>query len=193
MARRFTKGKAAMSVFVVLLRAIGPVTHRIMSMAAWREACRADGFGDPQTYLATGNMIVAGDGTPAQVAARMDRIVAGLGLGPGNRAVVRTPAQLRALVKANPFPDAAIARPSQVGVYFFAEAPPDLGWVADYDGPERLHVEGVHLIVDYGEPIPKSIRLPGLIEKRSGTVTARNWNTLCGLAQRCAARAGGEK
>jgi uncharacterized protein (DUF1697 family) len=41
-----------LSVFVILLRAIGPVTHKIMSMAQWREAVAAAGFKDPQTYIA---------------------------------------------------------------------------------------------------------------------------------------------
>lgn len=175
-----------MSVFIVLLRAIGPVTHKVMSMAQWREAVAADGFEAPETYVATGNMIVAGDGTPAAVTQRMDRIVHALGLGPGNKAVVRLPGQLRTLLRANPFPEAALERPSEIGVYFFAGAEPDFAWTGDYQGPERIHVEGRHLIVDY-DGRGSSSRLPGIIEKKSGLVTARNWNTLRGLVERAAA------
>ena len=47
-----------MAIFVVLLRAIGPITHKIMSMAQWREAVANAGFEAPETYVATGNMIV---------------------------------------------------------------------------------------------------------------------------------------
>jgi len=178
----------ARSVFVILLRAIGPATHAIMSMQQWRDAAAADGFVDPVTYVATGNMIAEAEDTASSVAQRMNRIVQGLGLSPSNLAVVRSPRQLRALVKANPFPDAVEERPSQVAVYFFAGRRPDFGWIADHDGRERVHVEGTHLIVDYGDRATASARLAGLIEKRSGAVTARNWNTLAGLAQRAAAR-----
>ena len=181
-----------MGVFVILLRAIGPVTHKIMSMAQWREAVAAAGFKDPKTYIATGNMIVEGEGSAAAVTRRMNEIVRSLGLGEGNVAVVRTPRQLRQLVKADPFPEAAAERGDQMGVYFFAGRKPDFDWIAQYGGPEKLHVEGEHLIVDYSGQISASPKLPGLIEKRSGTTTARNWNTLKGLAAKATAREHGE-
>ena len=177
-----------MSTYIVLLRAIGPVTHKVMSMQQWRDAAAAAGYDDPQTYVATGNMIVGSDKSIAEVTAEMNAVVRGLGLGPGNVAVVRKAAQLTRLVKANPFPDAAAERPSELTVYFFAGARPDFSWLDDYDGPEKVHVEGTHLFVDYAGRASLSPRLPGLIEKRSGTATARNWNTVKALAGRAAAR-----
>jgi uncharacterized protein (DUF1697 family) len=180
--------RGVMGVFVVLLRAIGPATHKIMSMAAWRDAVAAAGFVAPQTYIATGNMIVESNAPLPTVTRQMNEIVRALGLGPANVAVVRTPVQLRQLVDSNPFPEAAAERGGQMGVYFFVDPQPDFGWVEDYPGPERLHVEANHLIVDYTRLISASPRLPGLIEKRSGTATARNWNTLKGLAERASAR-----
>jgi uncharacterized protein (DUF1697 family) len=182
----FAEG-GGLTLFVVLLRAIGPVTHKVMSMAQWREAVAADGFGAPETYVATGNMIVEGDGTLAQVTRRMDRIVRELGLGAGNKAVVRRAGQLKGLLRADPFPEASTTRPSEVAVYFFAGTRPRFEWIADYGGPEHIHVEGQHLIVDY-DGRGTSSRLPGIIEKQSGVVTARNWNTLRGLVDRSAAR-----
>ena len=176
-----------MAIFVVLLRAIGPITHKIMSMAQWREAVANAGFEAPETYVATGNMIMEGSGTLASVTRQMNEIAVGLGLGAGNRAVVRAPGQLAALVRANPLPEAASTRPSQMGVYFFASAAPDFSWIGDYQGPENIRIEGKHLIVDYNGGVANS-KLPGLIEKRSGTATARNWNTLRGLHERAAAR-----
>jgi len=176
-----------MSVFVVMLRAIGPVTHKIMSMADWRAAVAAAGFGNPATHVATGNMIIEGDGTVAKVAARMDEIVRSRGLGANNKAIVRTPRQMQALLKTDPFPEASASRPSAVAAYFFAKAQPDFSWVKDYPGPERIAVVGQHLVVDYDNRITGS-SLPGVIERKSGTVTARNWNTLRALAEKSAAR-----
>ncbi|KRA45881.1 DUF1697 domain-containing protein [Devosia sp. Root635] len=177
-----------MTSYVILLRAIGPITHKIMSMAQWRDAVAAAGYDAPQTYVATGNMIVGSDKGIVEVTANMNAVVRGLGLGPGNVAVVRKAAALRRLVKANPLPEAAAERPSELTVYFFAGARPDFSWLDSYKGPERVHIEGTHLFVDYVGRASLSPRLPGLIEKRAGTVTARNWNTVRGLAERAAGR-----
>lgn len=176
-----------MPTFIILLRAIGPVTHKVMSMADWRDAVAAAGFDTPQTYLATGNMIASGPGSLPHVTTRMNEIVLDLGLASNNLAVVRTPAQLRTLVAANPFPDASAERPSRMQVYFFATRP-DFSWVPDYDGHERLAVVDGHLVVDYGGEISDSPKLAGIVEKRSGPGTGRNWNTLKGLADRATAR-----
>lgn len=177
-----------MGVYVVLLRAIGPTTHKVMSMADWRGASEDAGFLKPETYVATGNMIVEAGGTLHEVTARMDAVVKRCGLGDGNKVFVRKPATLRRLVKSNPFPDAATERPGQVGIYFMARARPDFGWVKDYGGSEPIHIEGNHLIVDHGDTEGQSQRLPGIIEKRSGPATARNWNTLQNLARRATER-----
>lgn len=179
---------ASPSVFVVLLRAIGPLTHKIMSMAQWRDGAAAAGFISPRTFLATGNMILEAHGDASDVTKKMNGLVAELGLGPSNVAVVRTPAQLRALVAANPFPDASADRPSQMGVYFFKAATPDFAWLTAYDGSERFAIVEGHLIVDYSGSIPQSRKLPGLIERRSGVTTARNWNTLSKLVEQASAR-----
>jgi uncharacterized protein (DUF1697 family) len=180
-----------MTTYVVLLRAIGPVTHKIMSMAQWREAVAAAGFTNPETYVATGNMIVESDLGISDVTRRMNEIVIELGLGPANTAVVRTARQMSRLLAANPLPEAALANPQALAVYFFAKARPDFGWIGDHSGPETIRVAGTHLVVDYVTPVSSS-RLPAIIEKKSGTVTARNWNTLKALATKATAREQGE-
>lgn len=176
-----------MAVFIVLLRGIGASTHKIMSMAQWRQAAERAGFERPETFLATGNMIVESMDTPADVTRKMNDIVVALGLSAKNGAVVRTPEQLQALYDANPLPDAASTRPSQMGVYFFAADDPDLEWTKEHDGPEHFRIVQNHLIVDYNGRVSDSKLLGGL-EKRSGFTTARNWNTLRALVERSAAR-----
>lgn len=176
-----------MAIFVVLLRAIGPATHKIMSMSQWRDAVIAQGLEAPETYLSTGNMIVEGPGSIEAITRTMNEIVLTLGLGFGNRAIVAMPSDLTALVQANPLPEAASTRPSQMGVYFFAAWNPDFTWIAEYKGKEDIRVVGKSLVVDYRGGIARS-KLPRLIESKSGTATARNWNTLMALAQRADAR-----
>ena len=173
-----------MTTYIALLRAIGPSTHKVMSMHNWWEAASRV-FDEPETYIATGNMIFGSDMGRAEVTRRMNVIVSELGLGTSNRAVIRTLRQLKTVLRANPFPEAAAERAGDVSVHFFAKGRPKLDWVATYDGPERIAVVGPHLVIDYGAREDSS-RLRPLIEKRSGEATARNWNTLRGLVERAA-------
>ncbi len=53
----------SLPLHVILLRAIGPATHRLMRMEQWREAAAAAGFVAPETLVNTGNMIAGFEGT----------------------------------------------------------------------------------------------------------------------------------
>jgi uncharacterized protein (DUF1697 family) len=176
------------TLYIILLRAIGPVTHRLMSMAAWREAAEKAGFVAPETLVNTGNMIAGFDGTAVAARKAMEPVLRSFGLGENVAVVVRTPGQLRQLVKADPISDAARERPGETGVYFFAAAKPDLGWLKDHDGPEAIHVVADHLLVDFSQDVAKSGKLIRKIDKFCGLNTARNWNTTRKLAERAAAR-----
>lgn len=177
-----------MSVYVVLLRAIGPLTHPIMSMGQWRGALVDAGFDDPQTYLATGNLVVESTLPRADFTAQMNALVRELGLGAHNLAVVRELTELAALVEADPFADASAARPQQMGVYFFATTPSHWDWLAELGGPERVAAVHDHLVVDFAAGTARASGLSSKIERLAGPATARNWNTLRGLHQRALAR-----
>jgi uncharacterized protein (DUF1697 family) len=177
-----------MNTYVVLLRAIGPWTHKIMSMKQWKDGVVAAGFIEPETYIATGNMIVQSPLGAAHVTQLMNELVTGMGLNDTNTAVVRTPGQMSALVAADPFPEASRERPSQMGVFFFTEARPKFDWVKDYAGPEQVTVCANHLIIDYMGGVAKS-KLTPRVERLCGIGTGRNWNSLRILAERSSARA----
>lgn len=175
-------------LYIILLRAIGPVTHRLMSMAAWREASERAGFVAPETMVNTGNMLAGFDGTAAAAGKAMEPVLRGFGLGENVAAIVRTPGQLQRLVEADPISEAAEHRPAETGVYFFASAKPDFGWIRDHDGPEAIHIVAEHLIVDFSQDVARSGKLIRKIDKLCGLNTARNWNTVRKLAERVSAR-----
>lgn len=175
-------------LYIILLRAIGPVTHKLMSMAQWREGAEQAGFVAPETLVNTGNMIAGFNGSAAAARKAMEPVLRSFGLGENVAVVVRTPGQLRKLVKADPIADAALKRPNETGVYFFAAAKPDFGWIRDHDGPEAIHIVADHLVVDFSQDVAKSGRLIRKIDKLCGLNTARNWNTTRKLAERCAQR-----
>ena len=179
---------ARIATYVTLLRAIGPVTHRLMRMAQWREAAEAAGFVAPETLGNTGNMIAEFAGTAAQAARAMVPVLRGFGLGENVVPVVRTPGQLQRLMEADPISEAARDRPAEIGVYFFATAKPDFSWIEDHDGPETIHIVADHLVVGFSQDVAKSGKLIRKIDKLCGLNTARNWNTTRKLAERCAAR-----
>jgi uncharacterized protein (DUF1697 family) len=173
---------------VILLRAIGPVTHKLMGMAQWREAAAAAGFVEPETLVNTGNMIAGYSGTAAQATRAMKSVLSGFGLGENVAPIVRRPALLRRLVKADPISDAAADRPSQTGVFFFARPRPDFSWLDEHTGPETIHIVAGHLLVDFTQDVQKSGQLIRKIDKHCGLNTARNWNTTRKLAERATER-----
>jgi len=175
-------------LYAILLRAIGPATHKLMGMAQWRAASEAAGFIAPETLVNTGNMIARFDGSPAAARQTMTGVLRQFGLGENVVPILRTPAQLKKLLRADPIADAAQHRPAETGVYFFAAAKPDLGWISDHGGPEMIHVIANHLIVDFSQDVAKSGKLIRRIDKQCGLNTARNWNTTRKLAERSIAR-----
>jgi len=175
-----------MAVYVALVRAIGPVTHAVMKMGALREACAAAGLDDVSSVGNTGNLIFRSGHPPAEARKIVQGAVNSFGLGPANEVFVQTPSDMDKVVKANPFPEVAAERPSELGVCSFHQAP-EWGPVKNWDGPELVEMVGAHLIVAY----PKGISGSKLnVEKLLGAkMTQRNWKVFAGLAEKAAALA----
>ena len=175
-----------MAVFVCLLRAIGPVTHAKMSMAALREACEAAGLSDVSTVGNTGNLICRSPKSAGAVRVLVQGAVDSFDLGDMCEAFIRTPAQLAQVIAANPFPDAAADHPAQVGVCTFHTAPRWPAAITDHAGPERLATVGAHLVVDYADQAASGLRIEKLVGAR---MTQRNWRVFASLADKAAALA----
>jgi uncharacterized protein (DUF1697 family) len=170
-----------MTVYVALLRAIGPVSHATMRPAALRDRAEDAGFIDPVNYLATGNLILGSSKSPATVKREIAGLVEGFGLRT-SEVFVATRAQIKAIVEANPFPVAATDHPRSVGVCFFHKRMAWPGALLDPDGPERVAPLGSTVVIDYGAGIIAS-RLN--VEKLVGAkMTQRNWNTVLGIWHR---------
>lgn len=172
-----------MPVYVALIRAIGPVTHAKMSMAALRDACEDLGLEDVATVGNTGNILFRSRKGGAAARALVQEAVAGFGLSMTQEVFLRTPAQLAEVVAANPFPEAAALRASALGICSF-HATPDWGPVRDWPGPEKLAMIGPHLVVDYPDGLPASkLRIEKLL---GATMTQRNWKVWAGLSEKAA-------
>jgi uncharacterized protein (DUF1697 family) len=84
------------------------------------------------------------------------------------------------VVARNPFVDAAAERPNLLMIAFL-DGLPHAGAaaaLAAFEGPERMHLDGDHLYVDYAQGVARSRLTPAFLDKAlKVAATARNWNT----------------
>ena len=102
----------------VLLRAIN-VGGRRLAMADLRALCRAAGFADAGTVLASGNVVLTSEADEAAIRAALEPPLARQ-MGAPVPVFVRDAAELAAILAANPFPE---ADPARLHVLFL-QAPP---------------------------------------------------------------------
>ncbi len=173
-----------MSVFVALLRAVNVGGTGRLPMTDLVEMAKGLGFREPETYIASGNLVFEWDGTEADVEAGLERALADYA-GTDVGVLVRTAGELAAIAAANPFPD---AQPSRTAVLFLpAPPPPDaLEHVVAPDG-EEVRLGGRELYVHYPNGMGRSrLKIPA-----AAHATARNMNTVRKLVELCRRRAPG--
>jgi uncharacterized protein (DUF1697 family) len=167
--------------YAALLKGVNVGGNRKLPMADLKAFVEGLGFGAVQTLLASGNVVFEADADAAALEALLaDQAKGALGLD--TAWFVRSHAELAAVLAADPFPNAARARPNHLLVTFHREAfpAPLLDELATrYDGCERLACIGRELFVDYDEGIGQS-KLPQATGKLKFPTlgTARNWNTV---------------
>lgn len=165
-----------MTTYIALLRAVNVGGTGKLPMAQLRAMCADAGFSSIRTYIASGNVIFAADAAPPQVKAVLEaRLAAYAGKPVG--VLVRTPAELAAVLAANPFRDAAPNRT----VAIFLDGTPPLNALETMSGRNGEEVAlGAHEIyVHYGAGMAQSrLKIPAA---RDGT--ARNMNTIARLVE----------
>ncbi len=176
-----------MNAHVVLLRGVNVGGKRKVSMAELQAALVAAGFADARTLLNSGNVVLRSPLAPAALETLLEGVVHQR-LGLQTDFHVRSAAEWRALIDANPLPDAAARNPSHFLVVCLKAAPTPAAvdaLRAANPGPEVIHAVGRQLYIDYGGAgsIHGSKLTPNLMDAKLGTRgTARNWNTVLKLA-----------
>lgn len=144
------------------------------------------GFDDAKTLLASGNLVLWG--SAESDAALEERLQDGLEARMGLRTefFVRTPAELKAIVDGNPYPDEARSHPNHLLVLFMKAPLPDGDEAtlrAAITGPETFQARGRELYIDYPDDIGHSMLDRDWGRTRKAPLgTARNWNTVLKLA-----------
>jgi len=161
-----------MSMFASLLRGINVGGKTNLGMPALAQVYEKLGLTGVRTLLRSGNVIFRGKKSAKEIE---DAIEKRFAFRP--KVFLRTAAELRAALAANPFPDAARDDPGHLLIVFF-EKPPDVSALAEYRGPERAKLVGRDLFVHYTEGIGRSKLNPFLDRKVEERGTARNWTTV---------------
>jgi uncharacterized protein (DUF1697 family) len=174
-----------MTTQIALLRGINVGSHNRIGMADLRELLSALGYGDPRTLLQSGNVVLATDGCPDDLARELEREIASK-FGVRTPVVVRTCKEIAAVVARDPLRD-LVDRDKLYQVSFLSAKPDPnvMREIAAVDvTPERFVHVGREIYAWHPNGIQRSPLAKMLTDKRLGvTATARNWNTTVKLLQ----------
>jgi uncharacterized protein (DUF1697 family) len=163
-----------MTAYVALLRAVNVAGTGKLPMAELRAMAEGLGFASVRTYIASGNLLFESDLSEAEVKATLEARLKTYA-GKPVPIFVRTAAELAAVRRADPFPD---AHGSRHMVYFLDAAPPaDTQQSARDQAGERIALGVREIYVDYGD----GIRFTRLKIAATKLGTMRNMNTVAKL------------
>jgi uncharacterized protein (DUF1697 family) len=174
-----------MSPYLALPRSINTGKRKVLKDDLLGVA-RDLGFTSAKTYLASGNLVLWGDHEGGLVLEKAleDALEARMGLR--TDFMVRSPAELRAIIDGNPFKAEALDHPSHVIVNFLKRplAAEDETILREaITGPERFVVGARELYLDFPISMADSVLDRDWKKtKRSPVGTTRNWNTVMALA-----------
>ena len=174
-----------MARLIVLLRGVNLVSRNRISMADLREALEEAGFEDVATYVQSGNVVVTSKASAKQVRSDVERLLADQ-FDLDVTFVVRTRAELAAVVKRNPFGKVA-TNPKLYQVTFLEKAPTaellrKLEAIAA--GKEQVAHIGRELYAWHPDGVARSKLAALMAGKGLGvTATARNWRTVTKLLE----------
>ena len=168
-----------MAKYIALLRAVNVGGTGRLAMPELKTTCIAAGFGQVETYIASGNVIFESRRSPKKVKSELEaRLLAYAGISVG--VVVRTASQMEAVLQANPFPKAAPDR--TVAIFLDEPPPPDALAQAVGAQDEEMRLGKREIYVHYRNGMGRSkLKIPAA--KRG---TARNMNTIAKLAEMAA-------
>jgi uncharacterized protein (DUF1697 family) len=161
--------------FVALLRAVNVGGTGKLPMTGLKQMCLEVGFENVETYIASGNVVFDSDLTELEVQRSLERaleIYAGKPVG----VMVRTAAEMRAVLEHNPFP----SEPGNCTVAMFLPTAPGADALAKVSNQvdEQIALGTREIYVAYGENMGRSkLKIPAAAHG-----TARNMNTVAKLA-----------
>ena len=174
-----------MTIFIALLRGINVVGNNKLPMKELSALLTGMGLLNVQTYIQSGNVVFRYDlKSKATLAARITAAInAQHGFAP--HVLLLEAEELHNAMAGNPYPE-AVAVPKSLHLFFLDEVPkhPDLKALeAIRTGGEQFKLAGKAFYLHTPDGFGPS-KLAARVEKLLGVpATARNWNTVCKLAE----------
>jgi uncharacterized protein (DUF1697 family) len=174
------------TTFVALLRGINVGGKNKVPMAQLKSSLASLGYEDVVTYIQSGNVVFRSPvGDARKVAATIEKRIAEEFEVPAS-VLIRTPAELRAVEKQNPFLKAGVDA-SKLHVVFLDRSPKKSA-VTDLDPgrspPDEFEVRGGEIYLHLPNGAGRSKLTIDYFERRLGVRgTTRNWRTLTKLIE----------
>ncbi|MBI5278751.1 MAG: DUF1697 domain-containing protein [Burkholderiales bacterium] len=167
--------------YVALLRGVSPMNAKMPELKA---AFESAGFSNVKTVLASGNVVF--DSRSASNASLQKKAEAAMeqSLGRSFATIVRSVAELQALLDADPFAAHKLPKDAKRVVTFLREAPQTVPRLPATLGHARiLGMRGTEVLTAY-QPLDDTPLFMTLIEKTFGKdVTTRTWDTVAKCAK----------
>lgn len=170
----------------ILLRAINVGGTGKLPMADLKALLADLGYAHPKTLGAAGSAVIETAHPPETVEREIETALKSR-LGLTTEVFVRTHAELKAILKHDPFPKMAKEKPSALLVAFLSGEPTPAGLSAlraKIVGPEEAEIGPRCLYIAYGEGMGRSKLTGAVVDRAIGLRgTGRNWNTVKKLAE----------
>jgi len=171
---------------IALLRGINVGGHKKIAMSDLRRFVADLGFDDVRALVQSGNLVFRGGGPAGVGLERLLEVEAEERLDLRTTFLVRTAKEWEAVIKRNPFREAAESDPAHLIVMFLKDVPRPHAvrlLQSAINGPEVIRTGGRQLYIVYPAGLARSRVTVKLIEDRLSTRgTGRNWNTVLKLA-----------
>jgi uncharacterized protein (DUF1697 family) len=170
-----------MARYVALLRGINVGGNKKIAMADLRKLIGDLGFTDVATLLQSGNVVFTATGKAAQIERKLESALDSE-LGMSVRCLVRTAAEMRAVVDGNPLADIATDN-SRFLVTFLSTPIDGVPPAAEEFAPEQFRIVGREIYMWFPDGV-RDAKLARVNWDRKYQVvaTGRNWNTVTKLA-----------
>lgn len=176
-----------MAACIALLRGINMGGHKKLAMSDLRALAEGLGFANVQTLLQSGNLVFEAPAKPRPAVEALIEGALAREHGLKTFALVRTAADWKRIVAANPFSDEAARDPSHLALMLLKNKPSDAALAAlkkAIVGREYFAADARSLYAYFPDGFADSKFTTVLIDRTlSTTSTARNWNTVLKIAK----------
>jgi uncharacterized protein (DUF1697 family) len=169
-----------MHTYIAFLRAVNMAGHNSVKMKDISALFTDIGFSKVETYIQSGNIIFQTATEDDYSRIIEENILSATGFN--ITVMIRTPDQLKKLIKSNPFRDPGKFNPGRVAVLFLTSEPGEdvKAKMSDYDfSPDKFVISEKNVFIFCPDGFGRSKLSTGFFEKKMGIkCTARNWNTV---------------